>query len=91
METQVRAECPKCGVTGQVPPAFVGKELHCRRCGHQFKVVAHRPEMCLEDVLKSDEDIGLAPLTPEEEAQEARVKAKLLSQMRDEGKKLHEA
>ena len=91
MENRSRAVCPHCGTDGGSENVGPGQDVQCRRCGQAFRAGQARPVPGLEEVLASSDDIDLAPESPEEVAQEARVRAKWVAQMRDDEKKLHEA
>lgn len=38
MSGALHVTCPKCGKHGDVPEAFVGKDLHCKKCDSHFIV-----------------------------------------------------
>jgi hypothetical protein len=70
--------CPNCHKSGVVPLIAAGKGIHCKSCGGHF-VVPHAPVMAASTstlnqhaqpvpaVLPDDDEVGLAPLSPEEE------------------------
>lgn len=41
MNSTVR--CPKCGTTGAVPQAYLGKRIHCAKCKKEFKAAPTDP------------------------------------------------
>src|SRR4051794_25677514 len=92
--------CPKCHASGHVPPGFAGREIRCKKCGDHFRVPvpnsvaghAHvqapppaAAGLSAITVLAEADDIGLAPLTPEEEVHcRERYEARVLSKDRSE-------
>lgn len=89
METTIRISCPRCGSGGQVPSAYAGRQIHCKRCDTYFSVPQPRPSKPAEEKLPSLDDIEdinevkLAPLSDEEREHEERVKAKLIHLMKE--------
>ena len=89
METTIRITCPRCGSGGQVPSAYAGRQIHCKRCDTHFTVPQPRSRIPDETELPGLDDIDdinevrLAPLTAEEREHEERVKAKLIHQMKE--------
>ncbi|HMP03452.1 MAG TPA: hypothetical protein PKD86_17090 [Gemmatales bacterium] len=92
METTIRLNCPRCGAGGQVPSAYAGRSIHCKRCDTHFTVPqpkladASDKKLPSLDDLNAVEEVGLAPMTKEEIEHEERVKAKLIHLMKGESK-----
>lgn len=71
--------CPRCRTSGHVPLNFVGKEIHCKKCGNHFPVTAPSA------VNFEDDEEGLAPLTAEDEKHcRERYEARVLFKDRNE-------
>ncbi len=91
MDALIHAACPSCHVEGDVPVQYAGKVIRCRKCGQQFTVpqpkpVDNRPvqqhAVCAKGLDELDE-VGLAPMSPEEIEHEERIKKKMIQQMKD--------
>jgi hypothetical protein len=68
----IHVTCPSCHKSGVVPHEFAGKGIHCRSCGSHFVVRAAPPAPAATPppppvATLEDDDVGLAPLSPEEE------------------------
>jgi hypothetical protein len=73
--------CPSCHKDGVVPLSYAGKGIHCRACGVHFIVPQATPAPAAAGAAPAppeaasvsaaaallDDEVGLAPLSPEEE------------------------